>query len=84
MINVTNIQVFVSISSFSKSFRTLGNLLYLFVVTSSRAIRQRIIECFERASNPTISEKERERLLHFVVVGGGPTSVEFSAELYGT
>jgi len=25
---------------------------------------------------------ERKRLLHFVVVGGGPTGVEFSAEFY--
>lgn len=28
------------------------------------------------------SDAERRRLLHFVVCGGGPTSVEFSAELY--
>ena len=27
-------------------------------------------------------EDERSRLLHFVVVGGGPTGVEFSAEFY--
>ena len=26
--------------------------------------------------------EERRRLLHFVVVGGGPTGVEFSAEFY--
>lgn len=28
-----------------------------------------------------ISEAERKRLLHCVVVGGGPTGVEFSGEL---
>jgi NADH:ubiquinone reductase (non-electrogenic) len=27
--------------------------------------------------------EEKERLLHFVVIGGGPTSVEFTAELHG-
>ena len=28
-----------------------------------------------------ISEEEKQRLLHCVVVGGGPTGVEFSGEL---
>jgi NADH:ubiquinone reductase (non-electrogenic) len=28
-----------------------------------------------------ISEEEKKRLLHCVVVGGGPTGVEFSGEL---
>ena len=40
------------------------------------------IECFERASSPFISDAERKRLLTFVVVGGGPTSIEFTSELY--
>lgn len=47
----------------------------------ARQIRNRVLECFERASNPKISEEERQRLLSFVVVGGGPTSCEFMAEL---
>lgn len=41
-----------------------------------------MIDCFERASLPSISEEERKRILHFVVVGGGPTGVEFAAELH--
>lgn len=28
-----------------------------------------------------MSEEEKERLLHCVVIGGGPTGVEFSGEL---
>lgn len=28
-----------------------------------------------------VSEEEKERLLHCVVIGGGPTGVEFSGEL---
>lgn len=51
-------------------------------LSDARKIRQRLVECFERASNPTISKKERNRLLHFVIVGGGPTSVEFTAEIH--
>lgn len=45
-------------------------------------IRKSVISCFERASLPNITEEERKKILHFVVVGGGPTGVEFSAELH--
>lgn len=55
---------------------------FLKEVGDARRIRQRIIECFERASHPSLSEDEQRRLLHFVVVGGGPTGVEFAAELH--
>eukprot|EP00475_Leptophrys_vorax_P030006 TRINITY_DN4459_c0_g1_i1.p1 TRINITY_DN4459_c0_g1~~TRINITY_DN4459_c0_g1_i1.p1 ORF type:complete len:455 (-),score=107.72 TRINITY_DN4459_c0_g1_i1:74-1384(-) len=55
---------------------------FLKELSHARAIRQRILECFEHASNPALTEAEKKRLLHFAVVGGGPTSVEFAAELY--
>jgi len=48
----------------------------------ARQIRNRIVECFERASNPTIPAVQRDRLLNFIVVGGGPTSCEFMSELH--
>ena len=48
----------------------------------ARQIRNRILECFERAAMPGLEDAARERLLSFVVVGGGPTSCEFTAELY--
>jgi hypothetical protein len=32
-----------------------------------------VIECFEHASQPNITEQEALGLLHFAVVGGGPT-----------
>ena len=51
-------------------------------LSDARAIRSRLVQVFERASSPFCSEKERARLLQFVIVGGGPTSVEFAAELY--
>ena len=40
----------------------------------ARQIRNRILECFERASNPTITQEERNRLLSFIVVGGDLTT----------
>ncbi len=56
--------------------------LFLKELSDARAIRQRIIECFEQAAQPTLAEEERKHLLHFVVVGGGPTGVEIAAEMY--
>lgn len=44
-------------------------------------IRRKIIENVEKACIPTTSPEERKRLLSFVVCGGGPTGVEFAAEL---
>ena len=54
---------------------------FLKELLDARLIRGKIIDNFERASTPGLSEEERERLLYFVVVGGGPTGVEFAAEL---
>ena len=54
---------------------------YLKHLHHARAIRQRVLECFERASSPAADEMERARLLTFVVVGGGATSCEFISEL---
>lgn len=56
--------------------------LFLKDLGDARAIRQRIIDCFERASTPGVPPEERRRLLHCVVVGGGPTGVEFAAEMH--
>jgi len=58
------------------------NVFFLKQLEHARSIRNRIIECFERASSPTVTEVERKRLLTFVVVGGGPTSIEFTSELH--
>ena len=45
-------------------------------------IKGRILECFERADIPGTTVDEVERLLRFIVVGGGPTSCEFAADLH--
>lgn len=51
-------------------------------IKHARGVRLRMLECFERAAMPGVSPEERDRLLSFVVVGGGPTSCEFTAELH--
>jgi NADH:ubiquinone reductase (non-electrogenic) len=39
------------------------------------------MDCCETATFKDQSPEERKRLLHMVVVGGGPTGVEFAGEL---
>lgn len=51
-------------------------------VEDALKIRQSVINCFERANLPCTSQEERKKILHFVVVGGGPAGVEFAAELH--
>ncbi|XP_041026152.1 external alternative NAD(P)H-ubiquinone oxidoreductase B2, mitochondrial [Juglans microcarpa x Juglans regia] len=67
------------------TFNTPGveeNCHFLKEVEDAQNIRRAVIDCFEKASLPTVSDEERKRILHFAVVGGGPTGVEFSAELH--
>ncbi|KAF5728960.1 external alternative NAD(P)H-ubiquinone oxidoreductase B2 mitochondrial-like [Tripterygium wilfordii] len=58
------------------------NCHFLKEVEDAQKIRRGVIDSFERASLPTLSDDERKKILHFVVVGGGPTGVEFAAELH--
>ena len=54
---------------------------FLKEVGDAQAIRKRIMDCVETAIFKDQSPEERKRLLHMVVVGGGPTGVEFAGEL---
>ena len=75
----------IGVGAVSNTFGIEGVSTYGFLLkelSDARAIRQKIIENFERASTPGLHYEERKRLLHFVVVGGGPTGVEFAAELH--
>lgn len=60
----------------------LENAFFLKDINDARKIRNKIIHNLELACLPTTSDIERRRLLSFVVSGGGPTGVEFAAELY--
>ncbi|KAH6800789.1 dehydrogenase B1 [Perilla frutescens var. hirtella] len=51
-------------------------------IEDAQRICRTIVDCFERASLLNLSDEKRRKLLHFVVVGGGPTGVEFAAELH--
>ncbi|CAI9275523.1 unnamed protein product [Lactuca saligna] len=55
---------------------------FLKEVEDAQKIRKSVIDCFENAILPGLTEEERRTNLHFVIVGGGPTGVEFAAELH--
>jgi len=57
------------------------NCFFMKEITDTVALRNRIGECFELAALPGTSVEDRQRLLSFVVVGGGPTGVEFAGTL---
>ena len=44
-------------------------------------MRKAFLRCVDDAGRPGVTAKERRRLLHTVVVGGGPTGVEFAADM---
>lgn len=51
-------------------------------VEDAQRIRRAVIDRFEKAILPELTEEEQKTNLHFVIVGGGPTGVEFAAELH--
>jgi hypothetical protein len=53
----------------------------LFVSTPSICRSVPLQEVFELAALPGTSDEARRRVLHFAVVGGGPTGVEFAGTL---
>jgi NADH:ubiquinone reductase (non-electrogenic) len=50
-------------------------------VKDAMAIAARIKDSFEKASIPGLTDEQQRALLHFVIVGAGPTGVEVSSEL---
>lgn len=78
-------QLVVGVGCYAQTFNTKGvreHAFFLKDVGDARKIRNRILSCFEAAALPTTSEEMKRILLNFAVVGGGPTGIEFSAELH--
>lgn len=75
----------IGVGAVSNTFGVPGvydHAFFLKEISDARMIRNQILKNFELAMQPGVSEEEKKRLLHFVIVGGGPTGVEFGAELY--
>ncbi|KAJ7220440.1 NDE1, mitochondrial external NADH dehydrogenase [Mycena haematopus] len=78
-------KIVLAAGAYSQTFGVPGvkeHAHFLKDVKDARAIRIRILECFEQAMQPTISDSDRRNLLNFCIVGGGPTGVEFASELH--
>lgn len=74
----------VGIGAQSTTFNIPGvyeNANFLKEISDSEKIRLKVLKNIETASFLKKDDPERQRLLNFVVVGGGPTGVEFAAEL---
>ncbi|KAG9238222.1 pyridine nucleotide-disulfide oxidoreductase-domain-containing protein [Amylocarpus encephaloides] len=85
LFDLTYDKLVVAVGCYSQTFGTPGvreNAFFLKDVTDAIKIRKRILECFETAALPTTSPKLRDSILNFAVVGGGPTGIEFAAELF--
>ncbi|PHH82758.1 hypothetical protein CDD82_4923 [Ophiocordyceps australis] len=75
----------LAMGCYSQTFGIEGvkeHACFLRDVGDARAIRLRVLDVFEKAQLPTTSPADRRRLLHFAIVGGGPTGIEFAAELH--
>ena len=69
--------------STNQTFNTPGaedHAIFVKELKDAIKIRNRIIDCFERAA-VVQNETVRRELLHFAVVGGGPTGVEIATEI---
>ncbi|KAL7819454.1 FAD/NAD(P)-binding domain-containing protein [Trichoderma aethiopicum] len=96
--NVEYDKLVIAVGAYSQTFGIPGvreHAHFLRDVGDARRIRLRVLSLFEQCSYPTspgggsthvaegsLSEADKRSLLHFVIVGGGPTGIEFAAELH--
>ncbi|KAL6238324.1 hypothetical protein BDW75DRAFT_201526 [Aspergillus navahoensis] len=77
-------KLIISAGAISRTFKTPGvkdNAIFFRDIGDSRRVRRRVRECFELANLPSTSQEMRKHLLHFAIVGAGPTGTELAAAL---
>lgn len=78
-------KLIITVGCYSQTFGTPGvreHAFFLKDVGDARKIRNRLLSCFEAAALPTTPDSVKRQLLKFAIVGGGPTGIEFGAELH--
>lgn len=84
IITVNYDKLVVTVGSYSQTFNTPGvreNAYFLKDIGDARRIRKRVLELFELCHMPFVSDETKRQLLHFCVVGAGPTGMEFAGNL---
>ncbi|KAI2612767.1 FAD/NAD(P)-binding domain-containing protein [Hypoxylon fragiforme] len=85
MFDVEYDKLVIAIGSYSQTFGVEGvreHANFLRDVGDARKIRMKVLQNFEKAALPITKDEERKKLLHFAIVGGGPTGIEYAAELH--
>ncbi|KAI1304311.1 pyridine nucleotide-disulfide oxidoreductase-domain-containing protein [Xylaria venustula] len=85
MFDLSYDKLVVAVGAYAQTFGIEGvkeHANFLRNVGDARRVRMKILQCFEKASLPITTDEERRKLLHFAIVGGGPTGIEFAAELH--
>lgn len=79
----------IACGAYSQTFGIPGvreHAHFLRDIGDARRIRLRVLSLFEQCSHPSptsiLTDADRRALLHFAIVGGGPTGIEFAAELH--
>jgi NADH dehydrogenase FAD-containing subunit len=87
----------IAVGAYSQTFGIEGvrqHASFLRDIGDARRIRLRVLSLFEQCSYPSdrktsgdgreqpLSDDDKRALLHFAIVGGGPTGIEFAAELH--
>ncbi|KAJ5167214.1 uncharacterized protein N7482_005995 [Penicillium canariense] len=74
----------ISVGAVSRTFGTPGvrkNAMFFRDIGDAKRVKRRVRECFELAVLPTATPEMRKWLLHFAIVGAGPTGTELAASL---
>ncbi|KAJ5450478.1 uncharacterized protein N7458_006927 [Penicillium daleae] len=74
----------IAVGAVSQTFGTPGvreNAMFFKDIGDAKRVKRRVRECFELAVLPTTTPEMRKWLLHFAIVGAGPTGTELAASL---
>ncbi|KAK4106513.1 FAD/NAD(P)-binding domain-containing protein [Parathielavia hyrcaniae] len=89
LIHIPYDKLVIACGAYSQTFSIEGvreHAHFLRDIGDARRIRLRILSLFEQCSYPQgsdhLTDADKRQLLHFAIVGGGPTGIEFAAELH--
>lgn len=74
----------IAVGAVTKTFDTPGvkeNAIFFKDIGDAQRVKKRVRECFELAMLPTTSPEMKKWLLHFAIVGAGPTGSELAASI---